>query len=62
MRWIVAVCSGGAVTRATRSVIWESVVVVSRIATSTSRRIREMPSSFEAGCGRRSWCASSRST
>ncbi len=62
MRWIVAVCSGGAVTSATRSVTWESVVVVSRIATSTSRLIREMPSSSETGGGRRSWWARSRST
>ncbi len=39
-RWILALEGGGAVARASRSVIWESAAVVSRIASSTSRRIR----------------------
>ena len=36
---IVAVCRGGAETAASRSVTWDSVEVVTRIAWSTSRRM-----------------------
>jgi hypothetical protein len=60
-RWIVADSSGGAVTRAIRSVTSASAALVSRIASSTSRRSRESsnPAPGRAGGGPDS---SSRST
>ena len=48
---IVAVCGEGAETTASRLVIWESVSVVARIASSTSRRISD---SSSRRAGRRS--------
>ena len=42
---IVAVCSGGAETAASRSVTCDSVEVVTRIASSTSRRMLDSSSS-----------------
>ena len=51
-RWIVAATlGGGAVAIATRSVTWASAAVVSRIASSTSRRSRESSSSTRVSAG-----------
>ena len=56
MRRIVAVFSDGAETTASRFVICESVSVVARIASSTSRRMSENP---RRGCRLPSTCAES---